>query len=159
MKRTLRWLAVFALIAVAGCGPTRKSVFPPATRIQELHIAADGSWQITLRLTNNSYTGMRFQSVQLAMDVDGHPAGTLQASPDLDIPQFAADVVQLTVHPDGIAAQALTAIANKGSSASIGYRLKGMVTALPDDEKKPRTFQITHRDWLSPVPGIDNTFR
>lgn len=159
MKRTLRWFAVLALVALAGCGPTRKSVFPPATRVQELHIAADGSWQITLRLTNNSYTGMRFQSVQLDMDVDGRPAGTLQASPNLDIPQFAADVVQLTLHPDPAAAKALAAIANKGSSVSIGYRLKGSIGALPDDEKQPRSFPISHHDWLSPVPGIDNTFR
>lgn len=159
MKRILYASVILAAVLLAGCGRPRPSVFPPDVQIQELHLADHGQWQITLRLQNNSYTGMRFQTLSLAMRVDGHVAGTLTASPALEVPQFAADVVQVQLTPAPKAAAALAAIANKGSSASVDYRLTGTVHARADDEDKPREFKVHHHDWLSPVPGIADTFR
>lgn len=160
MKRVLRWFVpALLLAALTACSPPRESVFPPAARIQELHIQPDGHWQLTLRIQNNSYTSMRFTTVNLRMMLNKQDAGTLTASPNLDIPQFAADVVDLQLTPSPAAAAALSAIANKGSSVSISYILKGSITATTEHDKKPRDFDIDRHDWLSPVPGIDNTFR
>lgn len=159
MKRVLRWFVPVALLALVACSPPRKSVFPPATRVQQLRILPDGHWQLTLRIQNNSYTGMHFTAVNLRMTVDQHDAGALSASPDLDIPQFAADVVDLRLTPAPAAAAALSAIANKGSSVSIAYTLKGSITATTKQDKDPHSFDIDRRDWLSPAPGLDNTFR
>ena len=159
MKRILGCFAALALAALSACAPTRKSVFPPAASMQELSMTADGDWRLTLRLQNNSYTGMRFQSLRLSMALGGHAVGTLRASPALDIPQFAADVLRLTVKPDAKAAAALAASAHKSGPAAVGYLLEGRIVALPDDEQNLRTFKVSYRGRLSPVPGIANTFR
>ncbi len=163
MKRLILAMAGgVLLLCLAGCGPTRKSVFPPLLSVQQLHLQSDGSWDVTLHIQNNSYTGMTFTQLHLHMMLQGHDAGTLDKTLSLAIPQLAADVTHVHLDPRTDAARALAAIANKGSSASVTYRFKGSVSAIPDQEKDkpPRTFQLdSKKDWLSPVPGIANTFR
>lgn len=165
MKRTMRKPALklavgLALLGLAGCGPVKKSIFPPLVSVQSLHLEANGRWDITLRIQNDSYTGMTFNAVSLDMTLHGHPAGHVDAQPALAIPQLSSDVTHVELQPQADAAKALAAIANKGSSASVTYRLKGSVTAVSEQDKKtPHTFKVSHKDWLSPVPGIPDTFR
>lgn len=160
MMRPSRWiLPALLLLGLLGCGTPRKSVFPPAVSVQQLHVNPDGSWRMQVRLQNNSYTGMNFQALHLTMTVNQQPAATLDASLDLDIPEFAADVTHINVKPSAPAAAALAAIVDKGSAGSMAYALKGSVTAQPDKASKPRSFDVAGHDWLSPVPGIPNTFR
>lgn len=161
MSRCLRWILLpLVLLGLAACGPTKKPVFPPLVSIQELHIQPDGHWAITLRLQNNSYVAMKFTRLDMALTVKSSPAGQLTQSLDLEIPEFAADVVHIELAPQSAAAHTLASLANKGSSVSAPYTLKGSVTATPEQAgDKPRTLQVHGKNWLSPVPGIDRTFR
>lgn len=160
MRCRARWIVpALLLLGLAACGQPRKSVFPPTVSVQQLEIRPDGRWHVQLRLQNNSYTGMKFLSLHLTMSVRKQPAATLDAPLDLDIPNFAADVATVDVRPDPAAAAALAAALPKGSAASVPYALEGTVQALPDQDSKPRSFDVSHDDWLSPVPGIPDTFR
>jgi len=78
---------------------------------------------------------------------------------ELDVPAFAADVVELEITPTAPMAAAIAAIANKGSSGSVAYRVDGLMMAKPEQEKKQRPFDFQARGWLSPVPGIPDTYR
>ena len=39
------------------------------------------------------------------------------------------------------------------------YGIAGRASAKPEQEKQPRDFDFHGNDWLSPVPGIPNTYR
>ena len=78
---------------------------------------------------------------------------------DLDIPPFAADVTRIDILPTAEMAAALKAAAAKGSSGSVPYSVSGVAHAKPEQEDKPRDFEFHGNDWLSPVPGIPNTWR
>jgi hypothetical protein len=164
MKPSLRRLVFVALatgllLGLLGCGPPRKSVFPPSVSIQQMNVLPDGRWRLNLRIQNNSYGGMTFQSIDGELKVaDGVPI-RLTRRFELDIPAFAADVLPLDVLPTPPMRQALAAIAAKGSAGSLPYSLRGVSTALPEQEKQTRDFEFHSDDWLSPVPGIANTYR
>jgi hypothetical protein len=166
MKRLLRCIALVALAAgLAACGPPRKSVYPPTITIQQMEVRPDGLWRLTLRIQNNSYTGMSFLAIDGALQVgDGVPV-RLHAGFRRDIPALAGDVTTLDVLPTPAMGKALAAITAKGSAGSLAYRISGSVRAAPEqdqDEKKaqePRDFDFHGNDWLSPVPGIPNTYR
>jgi predicted small lipoprotein YifL len=166
MKRLLRCIALVALVAgLAACGPPRKSVFPPTITIQQMEVRPDGQWHLTLRIQNNSYTGMTFRAVDGALQVgDGVPV-RLHADFKLDIPTLSGDVIALDVLPTPAMSRALAAVAAKGSAGSLAYRVSGRVRATPEqeqDQTKPqetRDFDFHGNDWLSPVPGIPNTYR
>jgi hypothetical protein len=68
-------------------------------------------------------------------------------------------VVQIDVLPTAAMASALAASAAKGSAGALPYTLSGTVSATPEHEKKPRDFDFSGKDWLSPVPGIADTWR
>lgn len=158
--RVLRWIAPLALaLALIACGPARKSVYPPTLSIQQLVLQPDGAWRLTVRIQNNSYAGMDFTSLdaQLAMG-DSVPL-RVHGSFDRDIPAFAGDVVQVDVLPTTAMAGALTASVAKGSAGALAYTLSGSVRATPEQEKAPRDFEFSGKDWLSPVPGVANTWR
>ncbi|MFC5743821.1 hypothetical protein [Dyella tabacisoli] len=160
MKRVLRCIAMGALVAgLVACGPPRKSVFPPAVSIQEMNVRPDGQWRLTLRIQNNSYSGMGFHSIEGELKVaDGVPV-RLHHSFDLDIPAFAGDVTQIDVLPTTEMNQALKAVAAKGSAGSLPYSVIGHSNAKPEQEKENRDFDFHGSGWLSPVPGISNTYR
>lgn len=164
MKPPLRRLVAVALafaplVALTACGPARKSVFPPSISIQQMNVRPDGQWRLSLRIQNNSYGGMDFESIDGELKVaDGIPV-RLARRFELDIPAFAADVLQVDVLPTPAMRQALAAIAAKGSAGSLPYSLRGVSTAQPEQEKAARDFEFHSTDWLSPVPGIANTYR
>jgi hypothetical protein len=160
MKRLLRRIALVALVAgLAACGPTRKSVFPPTVTIQQMQVRGDGQWHLTLRIQNNSYTGMTFHAIDGTLQVaDGVPV-RLHADFKRDIPALAGDVTTLDILPTAAMARALAAVTAKGSAGSLAYRIEGSTRATPEQDKQTRDFDFHGNDWLSPVPGIPNTYR
>lgn len=150
-------VAVVSLIAA--CGPAKKSVFPPAVTLQEVAAKPGGPWHVTLRLRNNSYGGMSFATFQGQLRVGDLGGVLLDAKIDQDIPSFAADVTTIDLLPTPEMAKALAALAAKGSSGALPYTIDGSVVATPEKEDKPRTFSVHGKNWLSPVPGMPDTYR
>jgi predicted small lipoprotein YifL len=160
MKRLLGCIALLALMAgLVACGPPKKSVFPPTVSIQEMTTRPDGQWRLTVRIQNNSYGSMDFHALDGQLKVaDGVPV-RLHSRFDLDIPAFAADVTQIDVLPTPEMSAAIKAAAVKGSAGSVPYSVVGSANAKPEQEKEARDFSFHGNDWLSPVPGIPNTWR
>ncbi|KGI76987.1 hypothetical protein [Oleiagrimonas soli] len=154
MKRVLSVATlIVAIVALSACGPTRKSVFPPLVSIQQLHVGADGQWRMQLRIQNNSYDGVKFRAVNLDMKLHGADAGRIDQAIDLDIPALSVDVADVRITPSPTAARLL-------AGNAVRYQLEGTATGTPEQDKKPRTFKVKSGDtWLSPVPGIANTWR
>lgn len=160
MKRLPQWLVpVLLLVALTGCSPPRKSMFPPTLSVQSLHVGAHGTWHMQLRILNNSYGGMDFHRLQVTMNIDKQPAAHIDTRFDMTIPALSADVTEVDVTPSAAAAAALAAIAGKGSSGGLAYTLEGTATATPEHADKPREFKVRSHDWLSAVPGIADTYR
>ena len=159
--RLLRWIVPVLLLALglSACGPAKKSVYPPTVSIQQLVVLPSGQWQLTLRIQNNSYGEMDFKSIDGQLQIAELVPIRLHENFRLDIPALAGDVVQLEVLPTAPMSQALQAIAGKGSAGSLAYRVSGSASAKPEQEKQPRDFDFNGNDWLSPVPGIPNTYR
>jgi hypothetical protein len=155
----LRMAALASLALLAGCGPEKKSVFPPAVTLQEVAAKPGSPWHLTLRVRNNSYGGMSFDRFQGTLQVGQLGGVLLDAKVDQDIPSFAADVTRVDILPTPEMAKALAELAAKGSSGALPYTIEGSVTATPEKEDKPRTFAVHGKSWLSPVPGIPDTYR
>jgi hypothetical protein len=158
--RFLRWIVPLSLVlGLAACGPPRKSVFPPTVSIQQLVLQPGGAWRLTVRIQNNSYGGMGFTALDAQLAMAGSVPVRVHGSFDRDIPAFAGDVVQIDVLPTAAMSEALSASAAKGSAGALPYTLAGSVRATPEQEKEARDFDFSGKDWLSPVPGIANTWR
>ncbi|MEO5829042.1 MAG: hypothetical protein ABIQ36_00580, partial [Rhodanobacter sp.] len=136
--RLLRWILPVLLLGLAACGPAKKSVFAPAVSIQQMVVLPNGQWQLTVRIQNNSYAGMKFASLDGQLQIAELVPVRLHASLDLDIPQLAGDVIRIDVLPTTAMRQALQAIADKGSAGSLAYRINGSASATPEQESKPR---------------------
>ncbi|MGY0503808.1 NDR1/HIN1-like protein [Luteimonas sp. e5] len=153
--RILVPLLLVALLAACASGGSRR-VSEPAASIQQLSVDASGGWTLNLRLQNYSAVAMRFDRIELALDVGGAKAGTLSAQPGLSIPPESADVIELTLTPD---AQARLQVADAlAAGRSIGYRLQGRVHATPDGAGM-RQFQVQRDSALSPAPGLPGVLR
>lgn len=154
----IRWLAalvVVGLLAACASGPVRR-VSEPSARIQQLTVLADGSWSVELRIENFSSIPMRFDSLDIDVQLDGHEAGTLQASPALTIGPESADVASLQLQPSTAAKLAVAdALGGRGS---VGYTLEGTVMATPDEQRQ-REFEIERSSALSPTPGLPGVLR
>jgi len=160
MRLLCRFLPLMLLgFVLAGCGPTKKSVFPPDVSIQQLSVRPGGQWHLTLRIQNNSYGEMDFSSLDGQLQVAELVPMRLHADFTLDVPALAGDVIELDVLPTTAMSQALQAIADKGSAGSLGYRISGSAVAKPEQEKKPRSFDFSGSNWISAVPGVAGTYR
>ena len=160
LRRLYRLIPLLMLsLGLVACGPPRKSVFPPTVSIQEMTVQPDGQWQLSVRIQNNSYAGMNFRSIDGELKVAELVPVRLHAKFDLDIPAFAGDVTRISVLPTPQMSQALAAAAAKGSGGSVPYDVVGRASAKPEQEDQPRDFEFHGNDWLSPVPGIPNTWR
>lgn len=157
--RRARALALVILVgllsACASDGPVRR-VSDPSARIQQMTVRTDGSWQVALRIENFSSIPMQFQSLDLAMQVDGRDAGRLQAQPGLWIGPESADVVDITMAPS--AAAKLTVAEALRAGDSVGYSLDGSIAAVPEDGSL-RTFELERDSVLSPAPGLPGVLR
>lgn len=158
-RRLYRLIPVVLALGLVACGPPRKSVFPPTVSIQEMTVRPDGQWQLTVRIQNNSYAGMNFRSIDGELKVAELVPVRLHASFDLDIPAFAGDVTRINLLPTPDMSRTLAAAAAKGSGGSVPYSIAGRANAKPEQDKDARDFEFHGNDWLSPVPGIPNTWR
>lgn len=160
LRTPLRRAAILAtLVSLAACGPAKKSVFPPTVTLQEVTAKPGGVWHVTLRVRSNSYGGMSFDRFQGTLQVGQLGGVLLDARIDQDIPSFAADVTRVDLLPTAEMSRALVDLAAKGSAGSLPYTIEGRITGTAEKEDKPRTFNVHGKDWLSPVPGIADTFR
>ena len=160
MKRLLQsFLLVLLAAGLLACGPPKKSVFPPTVTIQQLQLLPTGRWQLTVRIQNNSYGEMDFNSLEGQLQIAALIPIRLHGTFVLDVPPLVGDVIQLDVLPTPAMTQALQGIAGKGSAGSLAYRVSGSTNAKPEQEKQTRDFDFSGNDWLSPVPGIANTYR
>ena len=95
------WLAmgaVLSLLASCASGPARR-VSEPAVGIQQLTVGPDGSWTVDVRINNFSSIPMRFDALDLELDLGAQHAGALAAQPMLDIGPESADVVSIGLKP------------------------------------------------------------
>ena len=154
--RPILWLLLLGLVA---CGPARKSVFPPTVSIQQMQVQPNGTWQLTVRIQNNSYGEMDFSAIEGELKIAALVPVRLHGTFKREIPAFAGDVITLQVLPTAPMSTALQAVAGRGSAGSLAYRISGSTRAKPEQEKQPRDFEFHGDDWLSPVPGIAHTWR
>jgi len=158
MLRRFRIVSLFlAMLALAGCNSgVVKRVSEPATSLQQLTVAADGSWTVAVRLQNFSSMPMRFDTVALTLTVGDAEAGTLTLTPAVSIGGASADVVEARLQP---AAQARLLVADAlAGNRVIAYSLEGSVAATPEEQRQ-RTFQIRNRSSLNPAPGLPGVLR
>lgn len=158
-----RWgialLMIAGLLTLSACGPARKSIFPPLVSVQQVHLLPNGLWHVTLRIQNNSYAGMEFRSINGQLQIADLVPVRLHSTTPRDIPALAGDVITLDVLPTPPMIKALAAVEAKGSAGSLPYSVAGVTSAKPENESQPRDFKFSGSDWLSPVPGIANTYR
>ena len=153
-----RWVGLaLAALVLAGCtsGPVRR-VSEPSARIQQLTVRADGSWSADLRIENFSSIPMRFDAVDLALEVADTAAGSLRAQPALSIGPESADVITITLTPQ--AAAKLAVADTLAAGRSLAYELRGRIDATPD-EGKLRSFEVERSSVLSPAPGLPGVLR
>ncbi|HET6907579.1 MAG TPA: hypothetical protein VFH52_11595 [Rhodanobacteraceae bacterium] len=152
----LRWLIpATALLALSACTPGTK-LQPPAASIPRLRVLPNGQWQFTLRIENYSYdTGMHVFAVNAQLDVGGKFAGPVVVAPSLDIPAMSADTTTVTFTPS-VEAQAVLAASGKNA---IAYEVKGILTVGKSEAGKEDLFDLDGKGYLSPVPGVANTWR
>jgi hypothetical protein len=155
----VRTVMLAGLAVLTACGPAKKSVFPPTVSLQEVAARPGGPWHITLRIRNNSYGGMSFETFQGTLQVGTLAGVLLDAKVDQDIPSFAADVATIDLLPTAEMSKALAELAAKGSSGALAYSIDGRITATPEKEKESHSYPVRGKSWLSPVPGIPNTYR
>jgi len=144
MRLLFAGFALLALLAGCGGGPVRK-VHPSTARIQQLAVQADGSWNIALRIQNYSTFAMHYARVEATLSIDGREVGRLEASPGIDIVGSSGDVVEVAFRP--------ASPVRFGSD--IAYLLKGTIRTTDPDE----AFDFETASRLTPVPGIENTYR
>jgi len=136
--------AAALLLAACSGGPERK-VHPSTASIQQLAVQPDGRWKVTLRIQNFSTFPMHYSRVEAKLAIDGKDAGTLQATPDIDIVGDSGDVVEATLAP----------ALKLPSGRDFGYTLKGTIETSEPQEH----FEFDRASRLSPVPGIADTWR
>lgn len=152
----LRWLIpATALLALSACAPGTK-LQPPAASIQQLRALPNGQWQLTIRIENYSYdTGMHVYALDADLDLAGKRAGHVSVSPGLDIPAMTADIANATLTPS---AEARAALAEAKANA-VAYELKGSMNVGKGESGKPQSFDLEGKGYISPVPGVANTWR
>lgn len=157
MKRLpLILITLLGPLLLIGCGPTHH-VFPPEISVQQVRVSANGDWNLTVRMQNYSYdSSVHFDHVHAELSINKMPTATFDIHPDLDVAQKSADVAHVTIRPDTAARKALAAATG---TLGVAYTIKGQVQVTGEDSRKPSDFPIDHHGWLSPVPGIANTYR
>ena len=142
-------------LLLAGCGPATK-LQPPTASIQQLQALPNGQWSLTLRIENYSYdTAMHVYALDADLQIGGADAGHVSVSPGLDIPAMSADTATATLAPT---AEARTALANAKGNA-VAYELKGKLGVGKGESGKSESFDLDGKGYLSPVPGVANTWR
>lgn len=148
-------LMICLLLSACASGPVRR-VSEPAASIQQLSVRADGSWSVDVRINNFSSISMRFDTIALALSINGQDAGVLQTRPAVSIGPESADVVAIVLEPNA-AARIAMADALAGN-LGVQYALAGSVDAMPE-AGNTRNYSIKHASALNPVPGVPGMLR
>jgi hypothetical protein len=138
-------LVLAASLAACGSGGPARKVHPSTASIQQLSVQPDGSWRVALRVQNYSTFPMHYGRIEAVISVEGREAGTLVASADMDILGNSGDVVEATLRPS----------APLAPRRDFAYQLKGTIETTEPRER----FEFDRSSRLSPVPGVDATWR
>ena len=149
-------VALAARLAACSSGPPRR-ISEPAASIQQLAVQADGRWSVSLRLQNYSSIPMRFETVELQLEVDGQAAGVLHETPALEIGPESADVISVDFDPASAARMLLADALAAGRG--VGYVLEGSIEATPIDRGSGRSYRVKRSSALSPTPGLPGVLR
>lgn len=148
-------LLLAAVLTACASGPVRR-VSEPMASVQQLTVQPNGQWSIELRVQNFSSIPMRFERIELDLQLGGSAAGKLLAQPLLDIGPESADVITVQLQP---AAEARMQVADAlASGRNIGYRLEGSTDAVPQNGRS-RNFKLERSSSLNPVPGLVGVLR
>lgn len=144
-RNALRALVAMLAISLAACGGGGivKRINPPVASVQQLRVAADGSWSLVVRVNNFSTVPMRFERIDSSLSVAGGASVPVIVSLGFDIPGQSAEVVEATVRGN-------TTI---DPSRSFAYRLSGTIAT------SEKSFDFEKESRLEPVPGIPGEFR
>lgn len=157
MKQLSIFALVFAaLLAACSSGPPRR-VSEPAASIQQLTVDANGNWSVDLRVQNYSNITMRFDQLALELQVGETRAGTLQATPQLEVSRERAEVITVALAPSAQAKLLLADVLAAGRGTS--YQLEGTISAAPTDRGSVREYTIRRQGALSPMPGLPGVLR
>lgn len=156
MKRLFVLSVCLLLLAACGGGQVRR-ISEPTASIQQLTVGEDGNWSIELRLQNYSSIPMRFEGLRLDLAIAGTAAGTLDATPALQIGGESVDIKTLELVPS---AQARLAIADAlAAGRGVPYVLEGTITAAPTDRGSAREYRVRRPGSLTPAPGLPGVLR
>lgn len=130
---------------VTGCssGPVRR-ITPSQVSVQELVANPDGQWRVTLRIQNFSTISMQYAALHATLSVAGLEFGAIDLTPDLDIPQNSAEVIDVKLRAAG-----------KLPAGDIEYKISGTI----DTSEPKENFKFERSSRLSPAPGLANTWR
>ena len=154
IHRPGRFAALVALVlfCLAGCfGGEKINIFPPRASIQQLTMQADGNWKVQLRLQNFSNVSMTVASVDAKIEIVGHMAGSVSATPNVRIGPESAEPVSTELKPSAAAADAIAGL----KRGNVGYKLSGRIVTSDPAGEYPYTFD----GQLSAVPGLEGVFR
>ncbi len=144
-------------LLLAACTSTGgQRISTPALSIQQLEVDSQGQWTVHVRVQNYSNVSMRFDRLELKLDVAEDEAARISSQPGLDVAATSAEILPVTLAPTPAAR--LHVADTLASGRSIRYQLQGEVSATPD-KGKSRNFQIKHDSSLSPAPGLTGVLR
>ena len=146
-------LGLVGTLLLAGCGggPVRR-INPPVATIQRLD-TTPAEWTLTLRIENFSTVPMRFDRMDVDVELAGRPAGTIGQVLAMDIPGMSADVVDVRLAPTPAARDAVVVL--KRSGGRVSYTLRGKIVSIDPD----KGFPFESASWLNPVPGRPDEYR
>lgn len=157
MKRlSIVALLLAAVLTACSSGPVRR-ISEPAASIQQLTVDAAGNWSVDLRVQNYSSIAMRFDRISLEMQIGDTAAGTLQATPQLEISRESADIITVELVPSAQAKLLLADALAAGRGST--YQLEGSLNAVPTDRGSARDYTVRRQGALSPVPGLPGVLR
>lgn len=146
-------LSLLAMLSACASGPPKR-VFPPTASVQELRRDSEGAWTLELRLQNFSTVAMRFERIDAELELDGQPAGRVEAPISQSVPPGSAEVVSLAFTPSAAAAEALNGALD--TRRGLGYRMHGRLSSSePGRREDPFDFSSA----LTPMPGLDGVLR
>jgi hypothetical protein len=143
LRHFLAACAIALLVSGCGSGPARR-ITPSQVSIQQLVADASGTWKVTLRIQNYSTVTMRYAALHGTLHIAGADVGSVELTPDLDIPPNSADVIDATLHASA-----------KLPAGDVDYRISGTIQT-----SEPKTdFKFDRSSRLSPAPGLPGTWR
>lgn len=151
--RLLVFTCIALLLAACSSGPVKR-VFPPNASVQELRLQADGRWELQLRIQNFSTVAMRFERLELDIELGGQAAGRIETTVADTVPPSSTESIVLQLTPSAEAAAALRSALE--TRRGVGYRISG---SLASSEPKNRVDSFEFSSALTPMPGLDGVLR